>query len=267
MSARGEEAALIAAARTGDEKAIFALIDRYQGTVYRFGKRMCPSEHDAEDAVQETLITAIQKLPEFRGDASFTSWLFTIVRSRCSRQHRAAAKSPVLEPIEMIDERPRPDELLDQHQLRRGLETALATIDPMYREVLLLRDVEGLTAPEVGEALGLSVAAVKSRLHRARGMLRDRIEKMFQLPPPQPMLPIPEGQELGEVLSQFLEGDLTKEQCAAIDAHLQTSPDCQGACDLLRRILGECKACQRDTPPARLQESVRQALRAVITSG
>jgi RNA polymerase sigma-70 factor (ECF subfamily) len=171
----------------------------------------------------------------------------------------------VLEPIEMIDERPRPDELIGQQQLRQGLEAALATIDPMYREVLLMRDVEGMTAPEVATTLELSVAAVTSRLHRARGMLRDRIEKMFDLPPPQPQIPLAEGRELGEFLSSYLEGDLTKTQCAELEAHLAGSPDCQGACDLLRRILGECRACQRDKPPERLQQSIQGAIRAVIT--
>ena len=267
MSARAEEQALITAAKTGDEQAVLDLVDRYQGAVYRFGKRMCPTEEDAEDVVQETLLTAVQKLADFRGDASFTSWLFTIVRSRCSRKHRAAAKSPVLEPIEMIDERPHPDELLNQHQLRQGLEAALATIEPMYREVLLMRDVEGMTAPEVAATLDLSVAAVKSRLHRARGMLRERIEKMFNRPLPKPKVTLPAGQELGEVLSSYLEGDLTKAQCAALEAQLADSPDCQGACDLLRRILGECQACQRDKPPERLQESIRGAIRAVIARG
>ncbi len=256
--------ALIEAARTGDQRAILDLVDRYQGAVYRFGKRMCPSEQDAEDAVQETLLTAVQKLDDFRGEASFTSWLFTIVRSRCSRKHRAAARAPVIEPIEMIDERPHPDELVNQQQLRSGLEAALATIEPMYREVLLMRDVEGLTAPEVAATLDLSVAAVKSRLHRARGMLRERVEKMFDRPPPRPKIPLAPGQELGEVLSAYLEGDLTRQQCAELEAHLGESPECQGACDLLRRILGECRSCQRDKPPERLQESIRSAIRAMV---
>ena len=264
MSVRSEEAALIAAAQTGDERAVLALVDRYQGAVYRFGKRMCPTEEDAEDAVQETLLTAVQKLGDFRGEASFTSWLFAIVRSRCSKRQRAASRAPVLEPIELTDEGPHPDELLNSQQLRRGLEAALATMDPMYREVLLMRDVEGMTAPEVAATLELSVAAVKSRLHRARGMLRERIEKMFQRPLPVPKVSIPEGVTLGEVLSQYLEGDLTTQQCAQLEQQLADSPDCRGACDLLRRILGECRSCQRDKPPERLMESIRSAIRGLV---
>lgn len=264
MSARAEEAALISAAKTGDEQAVLALLDRYQGAVYRFGLRMCPTEHDAEDVVQETLLTAVQKLGDFRGDASFTSWLFTIVRSRCGKKQRAANRAPVLEPIEIIDEGPRPDELLSQAQLRAALETALATIDPMYREVLLLRDVEGLTAPEVATALEITVAAVKSRLHRARSMLRERMDKMLYRGSALPVLPAPDGQDLGEVLSQYLEGELTAEHCAEIELRLAHSPDCRGACDLLRRILGECRTCGRDAPPARVLENVRRALRAAV---
>lgn len=268
MSQRAEEAALIAAARTGEPQAVLALVERYQGVVYRFGKRLCPTEEDAEDTAQETLLTAVQKLDDFRGEASFTSWLFTIVRSRCGRRQRAASRVPVLEPKELIDERPRPDEQLGQQQLRQALETALGTMDPMYREVLLLRDVEGLTAPEVAGALEISVAAVKSRLHRARAMLRDRIVRMFpQQSLPTASLPLAPGQELGELLSQYLEGDLSAEHCAEIDRHLARSPDCRGTCDLLRRILGECRACGSDKPPERLVESVRAGLRSLLAAG
>lgn len=261
------EAELIAAARTGDPEAVLALVDRYQPVVYRFSKRMCPTEQDAEDTVQDTLLTAVQKLGDFRGEASFTSWLFTIVRSGCGKKQRAATRAPVLEPIELVDDRPRPDELMSQQQLRQALETALATMDPMYREVLLLRDVEGLTAPEVASALGLTVAAVKSRLHRARSMLRDRVERMFprrRVAPAAPLLP---GEDLGELLSQYLEGDLTAAQCAEIEARLGRSPECQGACDLLRRVLGECRACAGERPPSRLVASVREALRALLAQG
>ncbi|MBN2196591.1 MAG: sigma-70 family RNA polymerase sigma factor [Polyangiaceae bacterium] len=267
MTASDEEAALIGAARTGDPEAVLALVDRYQAVVYRFGKRMCPTEEDAEDAVQETLVTAIQKLGDFRGDASFSSWLFTIVRSRCGRKQRAASRAPVLEPIELVDDRPRPDDLLNQAELRQALETALATIEPMYREVLLLRDVEGLTASEVAAALEITVPAVKSRLHRARSMLRDRVERMFPHRLPTPALPLAPGKDLGELLSQYLEGDLTAAQCVEIEARLKASPDCQGACSLLRRILGECRACGADKPPEALALSVRNAIRAMVSEG
>jgi len=267
VSRTEQEAQLIAAARTGDPEAVLALVDHFQPVVYRFSKRMCPTEQDAEDTVQETLLTAVQKLGDFRGEASFTSWLFTIVRSGCGKKQRAAARVPVLEPIELVDERPRPDELMSQQQLRQALETALATMDPLYREVLLLRDVEGLTAPEVASALEITVPAVKSRLHRARSMLRDRVERMFPAREATRKAPLAPGEDLGETLSRYLEGDLTAAQCAEIEARLQRSPDCQGACDLLRRVLGECRACGGEKPPSRLVDSVREALRALLAQG
>lgn len=261
-----DEAQIIRAAQGGDEGAILALVDRYQHAVYRFGRRMCPTESDAEDVVQETLLTAVQKIGSFRGEASFTSWLFAIVRSGCSKRQRALIRQPVLEPIEQIDHGPAPDEVLSRQRLRAALDTALSTIDPMYREVLLLRDVEGMTAPEVGAALDLSVAAVKSRLHRARAMLRERVERILEPEMARNRSPAGEGAELGLVLSQYLEGELTRSQCEEIEARLAESPECRGACEVLRRLLGECKSCRLEQPPESLTRRVRSAIQELLRS-
>jgi RNA polymerase sigma-70 factor (ECF subfamily) len=266
MSPRSQELELVRAAQAGDRAAILALVERYQSSVYRFSKRMCPTAHDADDAVQETLLAAVQKLGEFRGEASFSSWLFTIVRSSCTRRTRALNRSPVMEPVELADDAPRPDELVDHQELRKVLDAALVTLEPMYREVLLLRDVEGLTAPEVGELLGLSIPAVKSRLHRARAMLRERVERQLGRRAPEVVLPpsIPPNAELGEILSQYLEGDLSAHQCMELESHLSGSAQCKGMCDLLRRILGEVRTFGEEPPPPHFVESVRRAISATL---
>jgi RNA polymerase sigma-70 factor (ECF subfamily) len=269
MTASAEETALVRAAQAGDTQAIMALVERLQPTIYRFGRRMCPSEQDAEDVLQETLLTLVQKIGEFRGDASLSSWLFTIVRSRCRVRRRASDRIGQAEGADLLDSAPHPDEAVSTHQLRSILERALRGLEPKYREVLLLRDVEGLSAPEVGEALGLTVSAVKSRLHRARAMLREEVETvLMERGIPRPELPsdVPRGLDLGEMLSRYLDGELTGDQCELIEQHLVDSPACRGTCDNLRRVLGECRTWGSEVPPERVTQSVRAAIRSLLAS-
>ncbi|MFC1642737.1 RNA polymerase sigma factor, partial [Myxococcota bacterium] len=214
-----EETSLVSQAQTGDTRALIALVERYQGTVYRFSRRLCQNEQDAEDALQETLLTLVHKIAEYRGDASLSSWLFTIVRSQCRVKRQPANRQSPDEAPDLPDSSPRPDETASAHQLRAILRAALTELEPKYREVLLLRDVEGLSAAEVAETLGLSVAAVKSRLHRARAMVRHEVEQVLASRGIRlPALPsdAPQGLALGETLSKYLEGDLTGLECAQI---------------------------------------------------
>jgi RNA polymerase sigma-70 factor (ECF subfamily) len=269
MTASVEETALVRAAQAGDAQAIMGLVERLQPTIYRFGRRMCPNEQDAEDVLQETLLTLVQRIGEFRGDASLSSWLFTIVRSRCRIRRRASDRVGEAEGTELLDSAPHPEEAASSRQLRAILEGALRRLEPKYREVLLLRDVEGLSAPEVGEALGLTVSAVKSRLHRARAMVREEVETVLERRGiPRPELPpdVPRGLELGEMLSRYLDGELTGAQCELIEQHLVDSTACRGTCDNLRRLLGECRAWGSQVPPERVTQSVRAAIRSLLES-
>ena len=137
---------------------------------------------DAEDAVQETLWAATRALKTFRGSATaITSWLSTIVRHECyrllDRHHRVphveldgAMLAPFADPIALDDE-------VAMRQRSARLAEALAALPPLHREVILLRDIQGLSAPEAGAALGISLDALKSRLHRARASLRDLLDR------------------------------------------------------------------------------------------
>jgi RNA polymerase sigma-70 factor (ECF subfamily) len=149
------------------------------------------------------------------------------------------------------------------------VEAAVSELEPKYREVLLLRDVEGLSAPEVGEALRLTVAAVKSRLHRARAQVRELVENGLAargIPPPALPADAPHGLDLGEMLSQYLEGELTGLVCARLETHLAQSSGCLEACNGLRRVLGECRTWGNRKPPQRVAESVRAAIRSLLDS-
>jgi RNA polymerase sigma-70 factor (ECF subfamily) len=269
MVAPTEEESLVRLAQSGDPRAIMALVERYQATVYRFGRRMCQSEQDAEDVLQETLLTLVQKIGEFRGDASLSSWLFTIVRSRCRLRRRRADRQTSSEGLEVLDSSPRPDETVSTRELRGIVEAAVRQLEPKYREVLLLRDVEGLSAPEVSEALRLTVPAVKSRLHRARAQVRELVERGLAahgIPPPALPADAPQGLDLGEMLSQYLEGELTGLACARLETHLAESSGCLEACQGLRRVLGECRTWGHQKPPQRVAESVRAAIRSLLDS-
>jgi RNA polymerase sigma-70 factor, ECF subfamily len=176
-----EDDALVRAARDGDADALDALLKQYQPHVYRFGIRMCRDPQDAQDVLQETLFAAARTLRGFRGASTVSTWLFTIARSFCIKQRRRSIHAPDVVSLETgarqvgeaRDKAADPERDLADRELGAALESAIAALEPQYREILLLRDVEGLSAAEVGKVTGLSVAAVKSRLHRARAAVRD----------------------------------------------------------------------------------------------
>ena len=176
MAVSAEEASLVRLAQAGDSRAMMALVERYQGTVYRFGRRMCPSEQDAEDVLQETLLTLVQKIGEFRGDASLSSWLFTIVRSRCRLRRRSADRQASSDGSEPLDSSPRPDETVSTRELRGIVEAAVSELEPKYRDVLLWR--ASATESETAAGLGISVANVKVRAFRAREQLRGALAQV-----------------------------------------------------------------------------------------
>jgi len=172
--ARAESERLLEAAQRGDRLALEALLARHRKTVFRYGLRYCVSTENTEDAVQETLWAAARAIGQFRRAAAVTTWLFTIVRNKCHRLllHRHDERD-LADLLPGVPEPGRtPEDEVATRQVRHILAEALARLPAGHREVILLRDVEGLTAPEAAEQLGLTVQALKSRLHRAREQLR-----------------------------------------------------------------------------------------------
>jgi RNA polymerase sigma-70 factor (ECF subfamily) len=265
---------LIAAARAGDRAALERLLERHQGAVYRFGMKMCREEEDAKDVLQETLFAAARTLPDFRGASSVSTWLYTIARSFCLKMRRTSMFAPTLESLEAHDEtatqvadaRRGPEEAAAGRQLQLALDGAIAELEPMYREVLLLRDVEGLSASEVGEILGLTIEAVKSRLHRARVAVRERLAPLFSPAPEAAALPGPGCQDVVTLFSRRLEGEIDGSACAELEAHLQTCASCRGRCDSLRSTLTLCKSAGTAAVPPEVARSVRDALRRFLAS-
>ena len=164
---------LLAAAQTGDKQAIEQLLVEYQPTVTKFARKYCASPEDVEDAVQETLWIASQKVGALRVTSAFISWLFRVVRNECLRLIRLYRAGEPL-PDTALDRTARePEQYL---LLKQEVINALSQLPAHYREVLLLRDVEDLTAPEVAALLGITVEAVKARLQRARNLLRSQLQ-------------------------------------------------------------------------------------------
>ncbi len=264
---------LIAAARGGDRRALEKLLERHQSAVYRFGMKMCGETEDAKDVLQETLIAAVRTLPEFRGASSVSTWLYTIARSFCLKKRRTSKFAPErIESLEaqseasgqVADSRRSPEEDAAARQLKGLLDAAIAELDPMYREVLLLRDVEGLAAAEVAEILGLTVEAVKSRLHRARVAVRERVAPA--LAPAAMPQPGPGCQDVVTMFSRRLEGEIDGNACADLEKHLESCAACRGRCDSLRSTLTLCRNAGSAQVPPEIARSVREALRQFVSA-
>lgn len=166
------QAHLIEAARQGDSGAISELLAVCQPDLKRFARRTCSTTEDAEDAVQIALWQLYRKVGLLRCAATFTTWIFRIVERECYRLYRGTKTT---EALDAVLEQDLPHAVLVPTDLKLDLARAMERLSPTYREVLLLRDVHELTAPEVAAQLGLSLEAVKSRLHRARTHVREQL--------------------------------------------------------------------------------------------
>lgn len=264
---------LLSDAQAGDRKALNELLSRHQGRVFRFGMKMCGAEEDARDILQETLLAAARNLDGFRGASSVPTWLYAIARSFCIKKRRTSKFAPdQVESLETAGEAARevpdvargPEEDVSSRQVQGALSDAIAALDPMYREVLVLRDVEGLSAPEVAEVMGLTVEAVKSRLHRARVAVRDRVAPLLGIGEAAPARAAEACPDVLRLFSQRLEGEINGSVCQELEAHLQGCPRCTARCDSLRASLSLCRQAGDEAVPPRVEHSVRTALQKFL---
>lgn len=268
---RAEERRLLSAARGGERKALDRLLQMLSGPVYRFGRGFCGDPHDAEDVAQVTLAAIARALHDFRGDSSLTTWAYTVARNACTRQRRRGAQAPArLESLDagtparpgalqVADSREDPHRALERTELRDALQHAIAGLPSAQREVLVLRDVEGLSAKQVGEALRISERAVKSRLHRARVALRERLAPYAPQAPAGPRCP-----DTARLVSRYLEGELDAEACARLEVHVKSCPDCGAACATLKDALVTCRSWRGEALPGPIRASLRKAIRQVV---
>jgi RNA polymerase sigma-70 factor (ECF subfamily) len=264
---------LLAAARKGDAAALEALLVRYQPYLYRFGLRMCGNEEDAGDVAQESLISMARSLRDFRGDASVASWLYAIARSHCIKKRRRSKFAPAREESldahgvdaahRVADPAPTPEQTATNWELQRALTRAIDGLEPAYREVLVLRDIEGLSALEVAKVLGTTVNAVKSRLHRARVAVRQTLAPLLAPASDQS----PRDAACPDVLTLFsrhLEGEIDPGTCATMEAHLAECGRCRGTCESLKRTLAVCRQLPTPEVPAPIAASIKAAIQSFL---
>jgi len=186
------DGALVERAQAGDERAFGELVHRYEGKIFALVRRILRDDDEAEDALQETFLSAYRGLPSFKREAKFSTWLFRIatnaalMRLRKRRPDVVSLDRPLdgegdgdSHAIDIPDWSRQPDEELIDDETRRAMDEAIAALPAELSTVFLLRDVEEMSNAEAAEALGLSLAAAKSRLHRARLFLRDRLNRHF----------------------------------------------------------------------------------------
>jgi len=251
---------LIERAKSGETAAMEELLAGIAPSIQRFGIRMCRNDEDAQDVLQDALITIANHLREFEGRSSFSSWAFTLARSACSRKRRGLknqAHLPLDETPEGAGGLPSPEQEVADREIAQALNAALDALPEMYREVILLRDVEDMTAPEAAEVLGITVEAVKSRLHRGRRALRDALKPALEQ---QPSVAPSSCPDVLALWSSKLEGDLSPVDCAAMEKHMETCSSCASACDALKAALFACRrSATREVRPE-VQAQVKAAV-------
>lgn len=258
---------LLEKVRAGDEAALGALLVEVQPKLYRYSMKMCSQKEDAEDVMQESMLAMARSLRDFRGASSLSTWLFAIVRSFCIKKRRRRKFAPVREEsFEELNSQdqdyfqsgvPDPYSQTASSEVWEQLLSAIRQIDLDYREVLILRDIEGLKAKEIAEIMGIGVSAVKSRLHRARAELRAHLSEHA--------VPNKSGcPDIQSLFSQHLEGDLSSNICQEMEAHVSQCLPCSQKCDGLKEVLKMCGNVPNDVPED-LKKKVQDTLRLAIS--
>jgi RNA polymerase sigma-70 factor, ECF subfamily len=182
-----DEAQIIAAILAGNTHLFHDLIRPHERSVYAMALSLLHNEADAEDVAQEAFLKAFRNLANFRGESKFSTWLISITlneaRGRLRSKKNVKMESldqptegqGTVTPALLRDWREIPSEVLERQEIRQMLQQAITDLPVIYREVFLLRDVEDLSVNQSAEALGISVASVKVRLHRARIMLQKKL--------------------------------------------------------------------------------------------
>jgi RNA polymerase sigma-70 factor (ECF subfamily) len=190
---RTEDRQLIARLQAGDESAVQELAERYTPRIFQLAMRHMKNREDAEEVTQDVLVKVYRKVGEFRGDSALSSWIYRITfntamsRLRNGRLAKIAEKErDRMESASTVEDRTRlarepidwsqmPDEELLKLQLRHAVAAAIADLPEIYRQPVVLRDIQGLTTEEASSRLHLKDQTLKSRLHRGRLMLRERL--------------------------------------------------------------------------------------------
>ncbi len=182
---------LVRKSKEGDQTAFAELVNRYESKIYSLAHKMTGNREDAADVLQEAFLDAYKSLSHFKEEAKFSTWLYRIATNVCLmklRKRKGEAVISLDEPL-LTEEGERPREIPDwstnpgavvlNEELKQVMDEAIKALPPAYKSVFVLRNLEGLSNAETGKVLGESLATVKSRLHRARIFLRERLSHYF----------------------------------------------------------------------------------------
>ncbi|HKE25517.1 MAG TPA: sigma-70 family RNA polymerase sigma factor [Bryobacteraceae bacterium] len=187
-----DESVLLSQAREGDTRAFGELVRRYEGKIFRLAQHITQNREDAEDVLQETFLKAYEHLDQFQGQSKFYTWVVRIAVNQALMKLRRrktdksvsldetidTGEDTIVREIAAWDEDP--EQRFSREELGELLDSAIQSLEPPYRSVFVLRDMEELSTEETAEALDLSVPAVKSRLLRARLQLREKLTRQFK---------------------------------------------------------------------------------------
>lgn len=178
---------LVRKSQNDDERAFGQLVSRYESKVYSLALKMLRNPEDAEDVLQDTFLRAYRGIKSFKGNSTFSTWVYRITANSALMRLRKRQLPTVSiddadereAPINIADWAPGPVEQMLNQETQAAMTEAIEALPPEFRQVFVLRDIEELSNAEVAEILDLSVAAVKSRLHRARLKVRNRLATYF----------------------------------------------------------------------------------------
>ena len=187
-----DESILVAQSRQGDTVAFGELVRRYEAKIFRLALHVTQNREDGEDVLQETFMKAYEHLDQFQGNSKFYTWIVRIavnqalMKLRRRKTDRSVSldetidtgEDTIVREIAAWDEDP--EQRFSREELGGILDTAVESLEPPYRSVFVLRDIEELSTEETADALGLSIPAVKSRLLRARLQLREKLTRYFK---------------------------------------------------------------------------------------
>jgi RNA polymerase sigma-70 factor, ECF subfamily len=187
------ESRFIERLKARDERAFNELVQAYEQRVFRLVYRFVGRRDEAEDMAQEVFVQVFKAIGQFRGDAKLSTWVYRVAVNLCKNRVKYLARrhNDAQDELEPVAERAalnqakgvtfgdvaQPDHMVEGYQVEDIVRTCIAELEPDFREVLVLRDVEDLTYEEIVEITGLAEGTVKSRIHRARGMLKSKVER------------------------------------------------------------------------------------------
>jgi RNA polymerase sigma-70 factor (ECF subfamily) len=185
------ESSLLRRLRDRDERAFVELIDEHRDRVFNITYRMLGNRAEAEDVAQEVFITVFKQIDNFRGDSKFSTWLYRVTVNHCKNRIKYLSRRHSRDQDELDETSQQqnsavngapvraknPDKALESMQMEKLLQEAIASLDDEQRAVVILRDVEDLSIEEICEITGLPDGTVKSRLHRARLVLRKKMQR------------------------------------------------------------------------------------------